>query len=77
MGGRKKKMIDIRVEPITVDIQPFDPDDGTVLVHGDERTEGPCYWALFVDDRYVSHVSSRELAESGKQWLEKWFEEVR
>ena len=69
-------MIDIRVEPITVDVQSPGPGDGSVLVQGNGIGEDQCYWALFVDDRYVSHVSSRELAESGKRWLEKWFEEL-
>ena len=71
-GHHDRTMIDIRVEPITADTRSPQGDEGSVLAQGD----GTRYWALFVDDRYVSHVSSRELAESGKKWLEKWFEDL-
>lgn len=30
------------------------------------------YWKIYVDDKYFSFVSSKELAERTKQWVEKW-----
>jgi hypothetical protein len=30
------------------------------------------YWKIYVDDKYFSFVSSKELAEKTKQWVEKW-----
>ncbi|HSE83174.1 MAG TPA: hypothetical protein VLB01_01335 [Thermodesulfobacteriota bacterium] len=30
------------------------------------------YWKIYLDDKYFSFVSSRELAEKTKQWIEKW-----
>lgn len=32
------------------------------------------YWGIYLDDRYVSYTSSKELAEKTKQWIEKWLE---
>lgn len=30
------------------------------------------YWKIYLDDKYFSFVSSKELAEKTKQWIEKW-----
>ena len=30
------------------------------------------YWKIYLDDNYFSFVSSREIAEKTKQWIEKW-----
>jgi hypothetical protein len=32
------------------------------------------YWGIYMDDKYVSYTSSRELAEKTKAWMEKWLE---
>lgn len=32
------------------------------------------YWGIYVDDKYISYTSSKELAEKTKTWMEKWFE---
>ncbi len=33
------------------------------------------YWGIYIDDKYVSYTSSKELAEKTKVWIEKWLEE--
>jgi hypothetical protein len=33
------------------------------------------YWGIYVDDRYISYTSSKELAEKTKLWLEKWLKD--
>jgi hypothetical protein len=30
------------------------------------------YWGIYLDDRYISYTSSKELAEKTKVWMEKW-----
>lgn len=30
------------------------------------------YWGVYVDNEYVSFVSSKELAEKTKAWMERW-----
>lgn len=30
------------------------------------------YWGIYVDDKHVSFVSSKELAEETKLWMERW-----
>jgi len=30
------------------------------------------YWGIYLDGKYVSFVSSKELAERTKLWMEKW-----
>jgi hypothetical protein len=30
------------------------------------------YWGIYLDDKQVSFVSSKELAEKTKLWMEKW-----
>lgn len=30
------------------------------------------YWRIYMDDKYVSYTSSKELAEKTKAWMEKW-----
>jgi hypothetical protein len=32
------------------------------------------YWGIYFDDKHVSSVSSRELAEKTKLWMERWLE---
>ena len=33
------------------------------------------YWGIFLDDRYISYTSSKELAEKTKIWMEKWLKD--
>lgn len=33
------------------------------------------YWGIYIDDKYVSYTSSKELAERTKVWMEKWLRE--
>lgn len=30
------------------------------------------YWGVYLDEKFVSYTSSRELAEKTKLWIEKW-----
>lgn len=30
------------------------------------------YWGIYLNDKHVSYVSSKELAEKTKLWIEKW-----
>jgi hypothetical protein len=30
------------------------------------------YWGIYLDDKYISYTSSKELAEKTKVWMEKW-----
>jgi hypothetical protein len=42
----------------------------------EEHTEGNhlpiSYWGIFLDDKYVSYTSNRELTKKTKTWVEKW-----
>ncbi len=33
------------------------------------------YWGVYLNDKYISYTSSKELAEKTKVWLEKWFKD--
>lgn len=35
------------------------------------------YWGIYIDDKYISYTSSKELAEKTKIWIEKWLEDRR
>ena len=30
------------------------------------------YWGIYLEDKYISYTSSKELAEKTKVWIEKW-----
>jgi hypothetical protein len=30
------------------------------------------YWGIYLEDKYISYTSSKELAEKTKLWVEKW-----
>ena len=32
------------------------------------------YWGIYLDDKHISFVSSKEQAEETKLWMEKWLE---
>ncbi|HZX13390.1 MAG TPA: hypothetical protein VFF49_03230 [Thermodesulfobacteriota bacterium] len=33
------------------------------------------YWGIYLNDNHVSYVSSKELAEKTKLWVEKWLKD--
>ena len=33
------------------------------------------YWGVYLDEKFVSYTSSRELAEKTKLWIEKWLKD--
>ena len=33
------------------------------------------YWGIYLDDKYISYTSSKELAEKTKVWIQKWLED--
>jgi hypothetical protein len=33
------------------------------------------YWGIYLNDKHISYVSSKELAENTKLWLEKWLKD--
>ncbi|MER3447670.1 MAG: hypothetical protein C4291_12920 [Candidatus Dadabacteria bacterium] len=35
------------------------------------------YWGIYLDDKYISYTSSKELAEKTKLWIERWLENRR
>jgi hypothetical protein len=35
------------------------------------------YWGIYLDDRYISYTSSKELAEKSRLWMEKWLKDIR
>ncbi len=68
----------ITIAPFTVS-----PDgNGTLppIRYGEERHSNKnhlpiTYWGIYIDDKYVSYTSSKELAEKTKVWIEKWLED--
>jgi hypothetical protein len=64
----------ITVAPFTVN-----PDCSCVLSAVEYREEHIkrhhlpiTYWGVYIDDKYVSYTSTKELAEKTKLWMEKW-----
>ncbi len=67
---------------MTITIAPFTVDtsrDCPALTVGYEREERAkrnhpsiTYWRIYLDDKYISCTSSKELAEKTKVWVEKW-----
>ena len=67
---------------MTITIAPFTVDPGygftaPAVRYGKEeelkKAQGPItYWRIYMDDKYVSYTSSKELAEKTKAWMEKW-----
>ncbi|HEX3034830.1 MAG TPA: hypothetical protein VHT73_06800 [Thermodesulfobacteriota bacterium] len=33
------------------------------------------YWGIYLDEKYISHTSSKEQAEKTKVWVEKWLKD--
>jgi hypothetical protein len=65
-------------------IAPFTVDPRhsfTASLFGDANKEGRTqkspltYWGVYIDDKYVSYTSSKELAEKTKVWMEKWLKD--
>ncbi len=70
---------------MTITIAPFTVDPRcsctAPLFGGTEKKEehtqkNPLtYWGIYIDDKYVSYTSSKELAEKTKVWMEKWLKD--
>ena len=65
--------MNVTIVPFTIDRSS----DSNVLSGGygkeNAKNHPPItYWKIYLDDKYFSFVSSRELAEKTKQWIEKW-----
>ena len=70
---------------MTITIAPFTVDphcDCNVPAVGYRRDEHVrkehlpiTYWRIYMDDKYVSYTSSKELAERTKAWMEKWLKD--
>ena len=68
----------ITIAPFTIDTSCY----GSALQFGYEKEEQTkrnhlliTYWGIFLDDKYISYTSSRELAEKTKVWIEKWLKD--
>lgn len=72
--------MNIRIEPFTVNQITPETYGGlrpAPLANGLRDVENSAndvitYWGLYLDDKYITHSSSRELAESTRDWMEKW-----
>jgi hypothetical protein len=68
----------ITIIPFTVDpIRNFRvPPIGHAKEEETKKNDMPItYWEIYLDDKHVSFVSSKELAEKTKLWMEKWLKE--
>lgn len=63
---------------MTITIAPFmfDPVKSSAVIRaGEVKEKDPItYWGIYMDDKYVSYTSTKELAEKTKAWMEKWLE---
>ncbi|HEX3033710.1 MAG TPA: hypothetical protein VHT73_01080 [Thermodesulfobacteriota bacterium] len=65
---------------MTVTIAPFEINHNCPpLLVGHEKRNGIkshstpiTYWGVYLNEKFVSYTSSRELAEKTKLWIEKW-----
>ena len=67
--------MNITITPFTVN--PSCDCQAPLAQYEDERHQNHLpitYWGIYLDDKYVSFVSSKELAEETKVWMEKWLE---
>jgi hypothetical protein len=46
-----------------------------VIKEGRSQRNSLTYWGIYIDDKYVSYTSSKELAEKTKVWMEKWLKD--
>lgn len=68
----------IKITPFTVDSTRNlrAPLTGYIKEEKIKKNESPItYWGIYLDDKQVSFVSSKELAEKTKLWMEKWLED--
>jgi hypothetical protein len=62
----------VTITPFTIDQscdcpQPLRHERGHIKEHTTIT-----YWGIYIDDKYVSYTSNRELAERTKLWIERW-----
>ena len=65
----------ITITPFTVDPNPdFKASPfGYEIKEQIKRNHLPItYWGIYIDDKYISYTSSKELAEKTKLWMERW-----
>jgi hypothetical protein len=65
----------ITITPFTVDPNPdFKPSPfGYKEKELIKRDHLPItYWRIYLDDKYISYTSTKELAEKTKLWMERW-----
>lgn len=69
----------ITIAPFTVDSRSSSSYTAPPVwdINKEKRTQkNPLiYWGVYIDDKYVSYTSSKELAERTKVWMEKWLRE--
>ena len=64
----------ISINPFIVDSSKNFPLSGPV-VPGEKSHKDVApitYWGIYMDDKYVSYTSTKELAKETKTWMEKW-----
>ena len=65
----------ITIAPFTVDLS-WDYQAPPVGCEKEERTKRKhlpiAYWGIYIDDKYISYASIKELAEKTKLWMGKW-----
>lgn len=59
---------------MTITIAPFTVNSINSAMNEDSKNvHFPItYWGIYLDDKYISHTSSKEQAEKTKVWVEKW-----
>ncbi|HSE83216.1 MAG TPA: hypothetical protein VLB01_01550 [Thermodesulfobacteriota bacterium] len=59
---------------MTITIAPFTVSSlNSAMNENSKDVHSPIiYWGIYLDDKYISHTSSKEQAEKTKVWIEKW-----
>jgi hypothetical protein len=62
------------IEIIPFTVKPIDSLKSSLIEEEEvKRNASPInYWGVYLDDKQISFVSSRDLAEKTKLWMEKW-----
>jgi hypothetical protein len=67
----------ITIAPFTVDLS-CDCKSPPLRCEKEEhikRGKPVTYWAIYLNNKHISYVSSMELAEKTKIWVEKWLKD--
>lgn len=68
----------ITIAPFTVDLnyeRKAPPFGGREEQNADDKQLPITYWGIYLDDKYISQTSTKELAEKTKLWIEKWLKD--